>query len=121
LRQLKTHLPRDVAEHLVAAYGAGATTIGSTAVASPPLAERLIPDLPVIRAEATYAVERELAVTLGDVLTRRLGVTLLAPRAALAIAQLVVAQVGPLLDWDTTEQQRQLAAYRAEANTHIWG
>jgi glycerol-3-phosphate dehydrogenase len=118
---LRAHLPRDVAEHLIAAYGAGAARIGASAATTPALAERLIPDLPVIAAEATYAVERELAVTLGDVLTRRLGVTLLAPRAALTVAPLVAAQIGPLLGWDTPEQERQLAAYRAEAGGYIWG
>ena len=120
-QELRAHLPRDVAEHLIAAYGAGAARIGASAATTPALAERLVPDLPVIAAEATYAVERELAVTLGDVLTRRLGVTLLAPRAALAIAPPVAAQIGPVLGWDAPEQERQTAAYRAEAGGYIWG
>ncbi|MGI8914007.1 MAG: glycerol-3-phosphate dehydrogenase/oxidase [Chloroflexota bacterium] len=120
-RELCSHLPSDVAEHLIASYGAGAATIGAMAAASPDLAVRLVSDLPVIEAEARYAVERELAVTLGDVLTRRLGLTLLAPRAVLAIAPRVVQQVGALLHWDMAEQQRQLAAYHAEAETYTWG
>ena len=120
MRELRGSFSRDVAEHLIASYGAGAATIGARAAAQPELAERLVPDLPVIGAEVAYAVERELAVTLGDVLTRRLGMTLLAPRATLAVAPAVVAQVGALLGWDASEQQRQLAAYQAEASGHTW-
>jgi glycerol-3-phosphate dehydrogenase len=120
LRELDTHLAPEVSEHLLASYGAGAARIGAIAATNVALAERLIPDMPVIKAEANYAVERELAVTLSDVLTRRLGVTLLAPRAALAAAPAVAEQVGALLGWDASEQQRQLAAYRAEAGSYTW-
>jgi len=121
LRELRGHLARDVAEHLLSSYGAGAATIGAQATAQPELAERLIGNLPVIRAEVQYVVERGLAVTLGDVLTRRLGLTLLAPRATVAIAPAVGAQVGALLGWDAAEEQRQLDAYRTEAAGYTWG
>ena len=120
LRELRLHLPRDVAEHLLASYGAGAASIGAQARAQPELAERLVADLPVIVAEVPYAVERELAVTLGDVLTRRLGLTLLAPRATIEAAPAVAAQVGALLGWDAAEQQRQLDTFRTEAAAYTW-
>jgi len=109
-----------VAEHLLASYGAGAASIGAQARAQPELAERLVADLPVIVAEVPYAVERELAVTLGDVLTRRLGLTLLAPRATIEAAPAVAAQVGALLGWDAAEQQRQLDTFRTEAAAYTW-
>ena len=121
LRELRAHLPADVAAHLLAAYGAGARQVGALAAARPELARRLAPDLPVIIAEACYAVERELAVTLPDILTRRLGLTLLAPRAAADAAPEVACQVAGLLGWDVAERERQVAAYREEAARHMWG
>ncbi|HEV7217083.1 MAG TPA: glycerol-3-phosphate dehydrogenase/oxidase [Chloroflexota bacterium] len=121
LRELRLHLARDVAEHLLTSYGAGAATIGASAVAQPELAARLVPDLPVIRAEVLYAVQRELAVTLSDVLTRRLGLTLLAPRATLEAAPAVAEQVGTLLGWDAAEQERQLAGFQEDAAAYTWG
>lgn len=121
LRDLRLHLPRDVAEHLITGYGAGAASIGGQATAQPALAERLVADLPVIAAEVQYAVEREMAVTLSDVLTRRLGLTLLAPRATSAAAPAVAEQAGALLGWDAAEQQRQVDAFRVEAAGYAWG
>lgn len=121
MRSLRTHLPRDVAEHLLMSYGAGAVAIGTSVQAHPALAERLAPDLPVIRAEAPYAVEREMAVTLSDTLTRRLGLTLLSPRATLAAAPSVADQMGALLGWDAAERKRQLDAFGEEARHYVWG
>ena len=121
LRSLGERLPADIAAHLLASYGAAALRIGELAGSVQELAERLVEDLPIIMAEARYAVESELAVSLSDVLTRRLGLTLLDPKGAVRRAADVARQIGSLLGWDQPECERQVSAYRYEAALHTWG
>ena len=58
-------------EHLTGRYGTEAEVVRALTVDRPDLAEPLVPGLPYLRAEATYAVRHEMARTLDDVLSRR--------------------------------------------------
>lgn len=60
-----------VAAHLLHRYGAEWADVWSLAEDDPALAMPLAPPLPHIRAEVSWAVTREMALSLGDVLIRR--------------------------------------------------
>ncbi len=120
-RLLREQLPHDVADHVFASYGSGALRIAGLVAGDATLGERLVPDLAVVRAEATYAATEEHALTLSDVLTRRLGITVLDPRGALACAPSVVHQLASVLDWTLQQQAAELEAFRTEAAHYTWG
>jgi glycerol-3-phosphate dehydrogenase len=61
---------------------------------------------------ALHAAARdEMAATLDDVLTQRLGVSLTAPDEAAAGAPACADAVGDVLGWDAAERERQVRAY----------
>jgi glycerol-3-phosphate dehydrogenase len=106
--------PRESAEHLVRAYGTEWRDVWSRATSDPALAELLSPPLPYLRAELAHAVERELALTLGDILIRRLHIAFELPDHAIRLAPDVAAMVAPMLDWDAARIERELDAYERE-------
>ncbi|MGH2785831.1 MAG: FAD-dependent oxidoreductase [Actinomycetota bacterium] len=61
----------DVADHLVETFGDRAPAVLELAASDPELAAPLVDGLPWIGAEAVWAVDREMAVDLSDVLERR--------------------------------------------------
>jgi glycerol-3-phosphate dehydrogenase len=60
-------------DHLQRIYGADADRIAATAIATPSLAERITPSLPIIGAQIVEAARNEMALTLEDVVLRRTG------------------------------------------------
>ena len=58
-------------DHLFSVYGAKAIEVLALTRENPALRESISPDLPDIKAQIVYAVERELAYTLVDILRRR--------------------------------------------------
>ena len=103
-----------LAEHLVRNHGtdwrAVWTIVGSNAALSAPV----VPTLPYIVAELHHAVEHEMALTLGDLLIRRLQIAFETRDHGIAAAPAAARAVGPLLGWSAEEYERQLAEYRAE-------
>jgi len=103
-----------LAVHLVRMYGtawrAVWTIVGSNTALSAPIA----PTLPYIVAELHYAVEQEMALTLGDLLIRRLHVAFETRDHGTAAAPAAARAVGPLLGWSESDYAAQLAEYREE-------
>ncbi len=77
------------------------------------LAEPLCPHHAYTKAEVRYAVEQEAALTLGDVLWRRLQVAW-APCQGLDCAEAAARVMADPLGWDATGIHRQVETYRAE-------
>lgn len=89
------------------AYGSDAPAIRALQQASPTFAERLHPDYPYTAAEAVWAVRHEMAMTVEDVLSRRIRLLVLDARAALyaapKVAELMAAELGKDQKWIRTE------------------
>jgi glycerol-3-phosphate dehydrogenase len=100
-------------EHLTGRYGTEAETVRALTVDRPDLADPLVPGLPYLRAEATYAVRHEMARTLDDVLSRRTRARLLARDASGDAAASVAELVAPDLGWSDAERDAEVRAYRA--------
>jgi glycerol-3-phosphate dehydrogenase len=94
-------------------YGAEATTILGLLADDPTLAARVVSDLPYIMAEVVYACRYEMALTLDDVLDRRLRVNFEAWDHGSAAAPAVAALMARELGWDAAEIAHQVAEYRA--------
>lgn len=87
---------------------------------TPRLAERLDPRLPFLRAEVVLAAREEMALSLEDLLRRRLPLTLLAPPDPAAVAD-AAALMGEVLGWQPSHrvaQYRGLLDGAADARQH---
>jgi len=79
----------------------------------------LHPNLPYSLAMAAYVIEREMAVKVEDVLSRRLRALILDARAALAVAPRVAHLMAALQGHDAAWERSELAAFRALASRYM--
>lgn len=98
--------------HLTSRYGTEAGEIQMILDTDTRLGEPLVPGLPYLRAEATWAVRAEMATTLDDVLSRRTRARLLARDASAAAAEDVARLIAPMLGWSRDDLIREVRSYR---------
>ncbi len=108
-----------VAGHLVDAYGDDATWVLAYVEENPSLGERIVPEAPYLMAEALYAVQHEMALTLCDVLVRRTHVIYETRGGGVESAPDVAALMAPRLGWDEEQVRGQIADYVAQV-TLTW-
>jgi glycerol-3-phosphate dehydrogenase len=100
-------------EHLGRSYGTEANFILDMLDADASLSQRLIADLPYIRAEVLYACRYEMAMTPYDVLGRRTSITLEDGQRGLGAVEAVAELMARELEWSAEQQQQMVASYRA--------
>lgn len=102
--------------HLARAYGEDAEGVLAEARRDPALARRIVPALPYLWAEVPHAVRGEMALTLSDVLVRRLHIFYEAEDGGLSVARAVAERMAEEagIGWDAAEITRQVETYRAE-------
>ncbi|HEY3811417.1 MAG TPA: FAD-dependent oxidoreductase, partial [Acidimicrobiales bacterium] len=100
-----------VLAHLAGRHGTETSEVLGLCDADPAFGEPLVPGLPYLRAEAVWAVRREMARTLDDVLARRTRALILDREATARAAGDVAALLGPELGWSATEQAAQVATF----------
>ena len=103
--------PSSYEEHLRSRYGGVAPEVAALVRGDASLRERLTTDLPDLRVEVVHAVEHEMAMTLEDVLLRRLHVHLRSRGRGVEAAPVAADLMAACLDWSREERDRQLAAY----------
>jgi glycerol-3-phosphate dehydrogenase len=105
-------LSPDVRAHLARAYGGRATRVLALAEdTAPPV--RLVPDLPYLEAEVTFAAREEHATEVEDVLRRRLPVFRNDRQQGLGCAARAADLLAAELGWAKGRREASLAAYRA--------
>lgn len=97
----------------LALYGSSSAVILDLIRATPDLAARIAPGLPYIMAEVTYACRYEMAIDLGDLLERRLRISLEDRSHGVEVAPKVAALMADELGWDEAETRRQVNCYRS--------
>jgi glycerol-3-phosphate dehydrogenase len=105
-------LAGDILEHLNRAYGAEALDVLGLAVGDERLLSRLLADLPYLRVEVLWACRRELALTVEDVLARRMHIAIEDRSRGLDVADRVADLMAAELGWSDGERARQVVAYR---------
>ncbi len=120
-RALAGDVPGEAGERLVDTYGADAAWVLAYAEENPNLGERIVPELPYLIAEALYAVQHEMALTLCDLLIRRTHVIYEAWGGGLEQARAVAELMASRLGWDEAEIKHQVETYAAQvALTRKW-
>src|SRR5438552_4888672 len=99
------------ARHLVAYYGSETAAVLNLVDRDRRLGEPIIAGRPEIWAEVSYAVERELAVRVQDILIRRLHLFYEVPDHAQSVIPAVTARMKQLLGWDDSREAEELRDY----------
>ncbi len=104
-----------IVSHLLNTYGADASDITAIVAEAADLGRPIVAGLPYVRAEVPYAVRREGAQSLDDILRRRTRLSLETrdggAAAATDVSELLAAEFG----WDEARRSREVAAYRERA------
>jgi glycerol-3-phosphate dehydrogenase len=103
-----------VRDRLASAYGTRWRDVVSLAEADPRLGERVSDSHPVIAAEFVHAVEREMAVTLGDLLLRRTHLAFEMTDQARSLAPHVANLIAAHFGWTTADRDAALRDYEEE-------
>jgi glycerol-3-phosphate dehydrogenase len=110
-------LSPDRYEHLRRRYGSDLENVVAVMHERPEFEELLVEDFPYVKGEVVYAVRREMATDVDDVLSRRLRVLPFDNDAAQRVAPEVARLMGEELGWDaariTAEADRFVQAARA--------
>lgn len=106
-------LDSQVLAHLGSSYGSDASEILTLIEEDATLGERLIDDLPYLRAEVVYACRQEMAMTPHDVLARRTSITLVDRHQGLGVVEDVTRLMARELGWSPEQQENMRAAFRA--------
>ncbi|MCB9744365.1 MAG: glycerol-3-phosphate dehydrogenase/oxidase [Alphaproteobacteria bacterium] len=107
-------LPAGTALHLAERYGTRGIDIARYAASSQRLLARLVPDRPEIMALVDWAVTRELAQTLSDVMVRRTQLYFRDLDQGLSAVEAIAERMGELLDWSEERRTEEILAYQAE-------
>jgi glycerol-3-phosphate dehydrogenase len=110
-------LPVDISVHLANSYGDRVEEVID--IAGGRHKKRLIKNFPYIEAEVIYAVRNEYALSVVDVIARRMRLAFLDNAAANKALPKIVALMGRELGWDRTERGRHLKAGREFLGTMI--
>lgn len=101
-----------LARHLATTYGVGAARLLARVAAQPALGERIVAGLPFIWGEIVHAARSELALTLDDVLVRRVQLFYRAHDQGLGVLERVADVLAAELGWNVSERAQQLQTYR---------
>jgi glycerol-3-phosphate dehydrogenase len=110
-RLVEKGAPPALAQHLMLAYGVRSAEVFARAQSKQGLTQ-LDAELAYVLGEVDEAVERELALTLCDVLGRRIPLLLRARDQGLAAAEPVAARMADLLGWGDARRRDEIERYR---------
>jgi glycerol-3-phosphate dehydrogenase len=105
-------LAKQTADHLADVYGTRARQLIEVMKADPELARPMQPDLPYLWVEVAFAVDRDLARNVDDVLTRRVPLQLVGADQGLDVAERTADMVGARLGWSREMRARELDRFR---------
>lgn len=107
----KHRLSEETARHLARKFGTAADRVVSLKSENDGLVQPIIAGYPAIQAEVVYSVRHEMAVTIEDVLARRIGLQLFSWRDAMKAAPIVGQLLAKELNWSTHQMQAAVAGY----------
>ncbi len=114
-RKSRTHqielFATDARDPVSRRYGSEACRIGDRTP--------LVDGLPYVWGEVDHAIEREMALTLSDVLARRTRLALFAEDRGRSLAEPVARRMSARLGWDREEIRRQIDTYERDLDENF--
>ncbi|HUA60700.1 MAG TPA: glycerol-3-phosphate dehydrogenase/oxidase [Verrucomicrobiae bacterium] len=104
-------LPPATAQHLAHKYGTLTPDVLEPAASDASLGWPVVEGHPAIRAQVVYAARSEMAMTIEDVLARRIGLQLFSWRLAIEAAPVVASLLRRELDWTAAEESTAVDEY----------
>ena len=104
-------LAEPTARHLAEKYGTRSAQLLSLIAKDPDLGEPLVKDLAPLRAEVAFAARFEMAMTIEDVLARRIGLQFYGWSEAIAAAPPTADVLARELGWSEVERANALNEY----------
>ena len=101
-------LGEDTSKELVRMYGSLAVQVAELGHKDKSLLERINPQLPYIKAQIIYAMDKELAIHATDVIYRRLGIAFLHQEIAIQVAQIVVDIMAKQMKWTSAIKNKEI-------------
>ncbi len=98
-------------KHLLDRYGSLLSEILEIVAADETMAERLIPDLPYIKAEILHAASHEGALSVEDVLLRRTRISFEAGDSGASVADEVAHIIGSVLNWNASDRKDSVQSF----------
>jgi glycerol-3-phosphate dehydrogenase len=104
-------VPEPTARHLAEKYGTRAAQLLDLVAKDPNLRERLVKGLAPLRAEVAFAARFEMAMTIEDVLARRIGLQFYGWTEAIAAATATADILARELGWSKANRDRAVSKY----------
>lgn len=98
-------------QRLFSIYGFGYQKISDLIFSDLEWGQRLIPELPYLKAEVLYSIKYEMAMTLEDIMVRRLHIFHEVQDQGVTVAGEIAKLAGLQLEWDSAEIGKQLTQY----------
>jgi glycerol-3-phosphate dehydrogenase len=112
-------ISKDTACHLSEKFGTAAFSVLELVRQAPQLSELIVSGFPAIQAEAVYCIREEMAITIEDVLARRVGLQFFSWRQSIAAAPIVGSLLGRELGWSPIWQKHEVEQYVNRINHMI--
>jgi glycerol-3-phosphate dehydrogenase len=116
---LSLGLDQESATSLGRSYGTEMSAILDLVKQEKKLAERLVKDLPYLKAEVVHASRSEMAQTPEDVLARRMAIILEDRARGVEAVEAVVELMGRELGWSLEEQKTLAEKYRTKVQASL--
>lgn len=104
-------LTKRTGDYLPTVYGARTGEVLKLSFADESLCRLVAPGHPYIHAQVVYAVREEAALTIDDVLSRRIRLTIVDKQAALNAAFIVSSLMAAELGWTDEERRAELSKF----------
>lgn len=107
----ETNLSEATVIHLLNRYGSLISEIIEIISENPEMSERIIPDLPYIKAEILHAASHEGALSVEDVLLRRTRISFEASDSGLSASNEVAEIIGTVLNWSAADRRGSVQSF----------
>ena len=107
----ETNLSEATVIHLPNRYGSLISEIIEIISENSEMSERIIPDLPYIKAEILHAASHEGALSVEDVLLRRTRISFEASDSGLSAANDVAEIIGTVLNWSAADRRGSVQSF----------
>ena len=106
-------------ESYLSIYGADAALIKKQIYSDATLAEKIHPKYPYTKAEVIWMVQHEMAITVEDILARRIRLLFLDAKAAMEAAPIVAAIMASEMKKDAAWEKQQIEDFRKLAAGYL--